>query len=173
MRLGLLVARTLIGGLMFGHGTQKLFGWFGGHGPEGTGQFFEALRLAPGKRNAVAGGAAEAGGGVLLALGLCSPLAGAALTGAMATAIRTVHAPRGPWASDGGWEYNGVLIATVFAIVDAGPGPISLDALAGRERWGEGWALAQLGAGLAGSVAIVAAGRRQAALDAAAAPAAN
>ena len=56
--------RTLIGGLFIGHGTQKLFGWFGGHGPEGTGQFFESLGLSPGKQNAIAAGAAGGGGAV-------------------------------------------------------------------------------------------------------------
>lgn len=163
MKLGLLLVRTLVGGLMFGHGTQKLFGWFGGHGPEGTGQFFEGLGLVPGRRNALAAGAAEAGGGALLALGLCTPLAGAGLTGAMTTAIATVHAPRGPWVTDGGWEYNAVIAATVFAVVDAGPGALSLDALRGRERWGTRWALAQLGAGMAGSAIAIAQGRRNAA----------
>ncbi|ADB52328.1 DoxX family protein [Conexibacter woesei] len=169
MKLGLLLVRTLLGGLMIGHGTQKLFGWFGGHGPDATGQYFEGLGLVPGRRNALAAGASEAGGGALLALGLCTPLAGAGLTGAMTTAIATVHAPRGPWASNGGWEYNAVVIATVFAVVDAGPGALSLDAVRGRERWGSGWALAQLGAGMAGSAVAIAQGRRNAAARQAAA----
>jgi putative oxidoreductase len=155
MKLGLAVLRTLVGGLFIGHGTQKLFGWFGGHGPDATGQAFEGLGLRPGKANALAAGAAEAGGGALLALGLCTPLAGAALTGAMTTAIATVHAPRGPWVTEGGWEYNAVLIAAVAAIVDAGPGGLSLDALRGRERGGAGWALAAVAAGAAGAAVVV------------------
>lgn len=159
MKFGLTFVRVLLGGLMFGHGTQKLFGWFGGYGPEGTGQFFEGLGLRPGKRNAIAAGAAEAGGGALIALGLCTPLGGAAVTGAMTTAIRTVHAPRGPWVTDGGWEYNAVIIATAAAITDAGPGSWSLDALHGKARWGGGWALAQVAAGALGSAAVVAIGR--------------
>ncbi len=61
--------RVLIGGLFVGHGTQKLFGWFGGYGPDGTGQFFESIGLRPGRRNAMIAGASEAGGGALLALG--------------------------------------------------------------------------------------------------------
>src|SRR5690606_29306025 len=123
---------------------------------EGTGQFLESLGLRPGRRNAVAAGAAEAGGGALIALGLFTPLGGAAVTGAMVTAIATVHGPRGPWVSEGGWEYNAVIIATAAAITDAGPGPLSLDAARGRDRWGSGWALAQLAAGLAGSAAVLA-----------------
>ena len=103
MKLSRLILRVLIGGLFVGHGTQKLFGWFGGHGPDGTGGFFESLGLKPGKRNAIAAGAAEAGGGALLATGFALPLAGAALTGTMASAIRHVHAAKGPWSSDGGW----------------------------------------------------------------------
>jgi putative oxidoreductase len=151
MRLGLLAARAVIGGLFIGHGTQKLFGWFGGHGPEGTGGFFESLGLRPGKRHAIAAGAAEAGGGALLALGLLTPAAAALLTAVQVTAIRTVHLEKGPWVTEGGYEYNLVLIAAAFALTDAGPGAWSLDAARGRERWGAGWALAELATGLAGS----------------------
>ncbi len=80
MKLRLLVVRAVIGGLFVGHGTQKLFGWFGGHGPEGTGQFLEQVGMRPGRRNAVAAGTAEAAGGVLVVAGLLMPLAGAALS---------------------------------------------------------------------------------------------
>ncbi|HST43236.1 MAG TPA: DoxX family protein [Conexibacter sp.] len=163
MKLGLALLRATIGGLFIGHGTQKLFGWFGGHGPDATGQAFEGMGLAPGKQAAVAGGAAEAGGGALLALGLFTPAAGAALTGTMAAAVATAHRDKGPWVSEGGWEYNLVLTAAVFAIVDAGPGALSLDAARGRERWGTAWALAQLGAGLAGAALIVKQGQAKAA----------
>src|SRR4051794_41956961 len=68
MDIGRLLVRLTVGGTFFVHGTQKLFGWFGGYGPEGTGQFFESVGLRPGKRNALAAGATEAGGGVLLSL---------------------------------------------------------------------------------------------------------
>jgi putative oxidoreductase len=153
MKLWRLILRVLVGGLFVGHGTQKLFGWFGGHGLDGTGGFFESLGLKPGRRNAIAAGAAEAGGGALLAAGLATPLAGAAISGTMVTAIRHVHGSKGPWTTDGGWEYNAVLLAAVFAIVEAGPGPVSLDHVLGTEREGAGWALAALGAGAAGSVA--------------------
>lgn len=140
MKLSRLILRLLIGGLFVGHGTQKLFGWFGGHGLDGTGGFFESLGLKPGKQNAIAAGVAEAGGGALLASGVALPLAGAALTGTMTTAIRHVHGPKGPWTTDGGWEYNAVLIAATLAVVE--------------EEHGAAWALASGLAGAAGSLAV-------------------
>ena len=140
MKLVRLLLRVLIGGLFVGHGTQKLFGWFGGHGLEGTSGFFESLGLKPGRANAIAAGAAEAGGGALLATGVALPLAGAAITGTMATAIRHVHAPKGPWSTDGGWEYNAVLIAAVLASVEDCAGP--------------GWAAAAAAAGVGGSLGV-------------------
>ncbi|MFL5894589.1 MAG: DoxX family protein [Thermoleophilaceae bacterium] len=162
MKLWRLILRVLVGGLFIGHGTQKLFGWFGGHGIEGTGGFFESLGLKPGRRNAIAAGTAEAGGGALLAAGLATPLAGAAIGGTMITAIRHVHAPKGPWSTDGGWEYNAVLLAALFALLEEGPGPISLDHVLGTERCGLGWAVAALGAGAAGSYAASQLGQREA-----------
>jgi putative oxidoreductase len=149
MELGNLALRTTVGALFVGHGTQKLFGWFGGHGLNGTGQFFEAnLGLRPGKRHATAAGIAEAGGGALLVLGAATPIAAAALNGTMITAIRKVHATNGPWATDSGWEYNAVLIAAVTALAGMGPGNPSVD---GNRFKGNALALAALAAGVAGS----------------------
>jgi uncharacterized membrane protein YphA (DoxX/SURF4 family) len=91
MGLFRLLARTTIGLLFVGHGTQKLFGWFGGGGLEGTAGFFEQLGFRPGRRYALAAGAAEAGGGLLFALGAATPLGAAAVSGSMITAIKTVH----------------------------------------------------------------------------------
>lgn len=158
MKLGLTLLRMVVGLFFVGHGTQKLFGWFGGYGPDGTGQFFESLGLRPGKRNAIAAGAAEAGGGVLLAVGYAIPVAATLVTGAMWTAIRKVHAPKGPWASEGGWEYNAVIMAVVFALADTGPGTFSLDAALDQDLHGPGWACASLAAGIAGGELIVRAG---------------
>jgi putative oxidoreductase len=139
--------RAVVGLLFAGHGTQKLFGWFGGSGPEGTGQFFEKLGLRPGRRNAVAAGTAEAGGGVLLATGIATPLAAAALSGTMISAIRHAHFEKGLWSTDGGYEYNLVLLAAVAAVT--------------AEDSGSGWALAQLAAGAAGSVLLTELANRQ------------
>jgi putative oxidoreductase len=155
MKLGLAVARAVIGALFLGHGGQKLFGWFGGHGPEGTGQFFDSLGLRPGRQNAVAAGAAEMVGGGLVLTGLLTPIGTAMLTGTMVTAIRTVHAPKGPWVSEGGYEYNAELIASLFAIADLGGGEWSLDRALGLDLSGPGWAIAQLAAGVAGSELIL------------------
>ena len=136
MSFGKLALRLTLGSLFVGHGTQKLFGWFGGHGLDGTAGFFEgSLDLRPGKRHATAAGVAEAGGGALLILGGAGiPVATAAITGAMVTAIRKVHGSNGPWVSDSGWEYNAVIIAALAALND--------NALVGA---------AAVGAGVAGS----------------------
>lgn len=154
MKIGRLLLRLTVGGFFFGHGTQKLFGWFGGHGPEATGEMFEQLGLRPGKRHAISAGVSEAAGGALLALGLATPLAAAALTGTMLTAIDRVHAKNGPWATNGGYEYNVVLIAAVIALAETGPGDLSLEGLFGRERSGPGWAIAALLGGSLGALAV-------------------
>ena len=151
MRLGALLIRGVVGPLFIGHGTQKLFGWFGGHGLDGTTKGFEQLGLRPAKVHATAAGIAEAGGGALMVAGLETPLAAAALTATMITAIQKVHLKNGPWTTNGGYEYNVVLIAAALAIAEVGPGPISLDAARGKEREGSGWALAALLAGALGA----------------------
>lgn len=161
MRPGRLILRTVVGALFIGHGTQKLLGWFGGQGLDATGQFFESVGLRPGPRNALAAGLSEAGGGALLALGLLTPLAAAALVGAMTTAIRIVHLKNGPWSANGGYEYNLVLIAAVLALVDGGPGRRSLDRVLSLDDTGAGGTLATLAAGVAGSTFTIEAARRR------------
>jgi putative oxidoreductase len=151
MKLGLTLLRTIVGALFFGHGTQKLFGWFGGHGIEGTAGAFESLGLRPGRKHATAAGAAEAGGGVLLALGFLTPAAAASLIGVMSTAISKVHAKNGPWATNGGYEYNLALIAIMVALADVGPGDVSLDHALGIEVKGPLVALLALAAGIGGA----------------------
>ncbi len=152
MKIGRLLLRVTVGSLFIGHGTQKLFGWFGGHGLAGTGQMFEHLGMRPGRRNAIAAGAAETGGGAALVLGFGMPAAAAALTSVMLTAIHRVHLKSGPWAANGGYEYNLVLIAAALALTEVGPGGLSLDHALGQERSGPGWTLAALAAGIAGAV---------------------
>jgi putative oxidoreductase len=152
MKIGRLLLRITVGGLFIGHGTQKLLGWFGGHGLDATAQAFEQLGMRPGRRNATAAGLAETGGGAALAIGLATPLAAAALTGTMLTAIHRVHLKSGPWASNGGYEYNLVLIAAVIVLAELGPGEPSVDAMLGRERHGLRWALAALLLGAAGAI---------------------
>jgi putative oxidoreductase len=151
MKIGRLLLRLVVGGYFFGHGTQKLFGWFGGHGLEGTGQFFENLGLRPGKRHALAAGAAEAGGGTLLVLGAATPVAASVLTATMLTAINRVHKKNGPWVTDGGFEYNLVLIAIVLALTETGPGAPSFDDAVGSQAHGSKWALLALLTGVLGA----------------------
>ncbi len=159
MKLGRALVRVVVGSLFVGHGAQKLFGWFGGGGLEGTGQFFESAGLRPGRRNALAAGTAEAGGGVLLALGLLMPLGAAALSGVMSTAIWTVHKDKGPWATGGGYEYPLVLLAVLFALTELGPGEWSLDQAHDRDLSGPAWALGELSAGVGGAALAIRLGR--------------
>jgi len=160
MSVGRLTARVVIGGLFIGHGTQKLFGWFGGPGPERTAAMMESLQLRPAKAHALLGGVTETVGGCLLVAGLATPAAAAALTGVMTTAIRKVHLPNGPWAANGGWEYNVVLIAAVTALVETGPGDLSLDHVWGTERSGPAWALGSLAVGVGAAAAVMTIGAR-------------
>jgi putative oxidoreductase len=158
MELGLLVLRIVVGLLFFGHGAQKLFGWFGGHGLQGTGGFFEQMGFPHGKRQAALAGLAEAGGGLLLALGLLTPLAAALIISVMVVAVSKVHFAKGVWNQDGGFEYNLVLVASAFALTAVGAGKWSLDNVLNLDVSGTGWALIALGAGiLAGIGALVAA----------------
>jgi putative oxidoreductase len=151
--IGRLLLRGTVGGFFIGHGTQKLFGAFGGHGLKGTAQFFEeGLGLRPGHVHATAAGVAETAGGASMLLGAEVPLGAAALTATMLTAIQRVHLKNGPWSTNGGYEYNAVLIAAALTLAEVGPGPLSVDRLRGVERSGAGWALAALAAGVAGAV---------------------
>jgi putative oxidoreductase len=162
MSVAKLAARAVIGGLFIGHGTQKLVGWFGGSGMPGTEAMMRSLGMHPTRRNALAAGATESAGGALLLLGLATPLASAGLIGVMTTAIRKVHLPNGPWVSNGGWEYNAVLIAALTLLAEQGPGPVSLDRVLGTQRSGMGWGLGALALGVAASTATIEVARRSA-----------
>lgn len=159
MQLGRLALRATVGGTFFVHGSQKLFGWFGGYGPDGTGGFFDSLGLRPGKRNALLAGGTEVGGGVLLALGLATPLAASGLTAIMITALRTAVWKDGFEFGKG--EFEVLLAVAALSVVEDGPGPLSLDAALGMERKGLGWALAALGAAAAGSALVIKEGQRE------------
>ncbi|MFB6810641.1 DoxX family protein [Streptomyces sp. NPDC056387] len=124
--LGLLALRLGAGGVLLAHGAQKLFGWFGGGGIEGTARGMEHMGFTPGRESAIAAGLGEAGGGVLLALGLATPVAGAAAAGAMAGAA-SVHAPAGFFAQGGGLEYPAFLGFVAASLGLSGPGRFSLD----------------------------------------------
>jgi putative oxidoreductase len=151
MKIGRLALRATVGGFFFGHGAQKLLGWFGGPGLEATSQGFHKMGMRPGRRNAIAAGLSEAAGGAAIVLGLATPLAASALIATMLTAINRVHLRNGPWNSSGGYEYNVVLIAALLALVEVGPGEPSLDHAIGMERSGPEWAALALVLGTTGA----------------------
>jgi len=131
MDIGLLVLRLAVGLTMAAHGGQKLFGWFGGYGLNGTGGFLESLGFRPGRVHAALAGTAEFGGGLLIALGLLTPVGAALIIAVMVVAIGSVHLPKGFFVSDGGFEYNLMIVASSIALAFAGPGAYSLDAVEG------------------------------------------
>jgi putative oxidoreductase len=151
--LGLLLLRLGAGGVLAAHGAQKLFGWFGGGGIEGTGQFMESVGYAPGKASATAAGLAEAGGGTLLALGLATPAAGAAAAGAMAGAA-AVHTPNGFFNQGGGYEYAATLGLTAAGLAVTGPGRLSVDHALGHAV-NRGWMVPTALAATAAATALV------------------
>ncbi|WP_079504746.1 DoxX family protein [Mesobacillus jeotgali] len=129
MDLGLLIIRLVIGILFIGHGAQKLFGWFGGYGIKGTGGWFDSIGMKPGVTMALLAGLAEFLGGILLAVGLLTPLAALMIAGTMLMAIVKVHAPNGLWSTSNGYEYNLTLIAVAVGLALIGPGKYAIDAI--------------------------------------------
>ncbi|MCR8635440.1 DoxX family protein [Paenibacillus radicis (ex Xue et al. 2023)] len=127
MAFGLLLVRLVVGLLFAGHGAQKLFGWFGGYGPKGTGGWMESVGIKPGVAMAVLAGLMELIGGVLFALGLFTPLAAVLITLTMLGAIAKVHGKNGIWSTANGYEYPLVLIVIVIGIALTGAGAYSLD----------------------------------------------
>jgi putative oxidoreductase len=122
------LALRLAGGVIFAaHGAQKLFGWFGGYGLEGTGQFFGSVGLNPGYLMALLAGAAEFFGGLALIVGLLVRAAAAALAFAMLVAVFAVHFSKGFFLDKGGYEYALALLALSVSLVFSGAGRVSLD----------------------------------------------
>src|SRR5258706_747397 len=115
MSVGLLILRLVVGLTLAAHGAQKLFGWFGGYGIAGTGQFLEQLGFRPGRLHAAQAGIVEGVGGLLLAVGLLTPAAGAALVAVMLVAAVSVHIKGGFFAPGGGYEYTLVLGGAALA----------------------------------------------------------
>ncbi|KPV41789.1 DoxX family protein [Alicyclobacillus ferrooxydans] len=123
INIGLLIIRLVIGVTFIGHGSQKLFGWFGGYGPVGFSQWLESLGMGfHGKFWSIAAGLFEFVGGLLFALGFLTGVGAGLIIIVMLDAILIVHRKKGYWIDNGGWEYNFVLMAVVLSVSLIGPG---------------------------------------------------
>jgi putative oxidoreductase len=127
MSVAFLIVRVILGLSFIAHGSQKLFGWFGGHGIAGTGGFFEGLGYRPGKMFALMAGLGETVGGLLTLFGLGGALGPALIVLVMLVAIGSVHYNKGFFVANGGWELNTAYIAAALAVAYGGNGTYSLD----------------------------------------------
>jgi putative oxidoreductase len=161
---GLFIIRLVLGLLLFAHGMQKLMGWFGGYGLEGTGGFFESVGHRPGRLMAMAAGLSEAVGGLFLVLGFLTPWGAAMFMGTMLVAAVSVHAPHGLWATNGGYELPllNALVATGLAFT--GAGAWSLDH-AFDIPWTRGWGVGIGAIVVAMIAAMIVLGRRRTLAD--------
>ncbi|MDX5408834.1 MAG: DoxX family protein [Thauera sp.] len=124
-----LALRIPVGIIFAAHGAQKLFGWFGGYGLEGTGQWMASIGLAPGYLMALLAGSAEFFGGLALIAGLLVRPAAAMLGFAMLVAIFSVHIGNGLFMSNNGYEFGLVLLAASLSLMVSGAGRASVDAM--------------------------------------------
>jgi putative oxidoreductase len=155
MGLGLLVARLVIGPLIAAHGAQKLLGWFGGYGLDGTGKFMAQLGFTPGRAFAATASITEIVSGILITLGFLGPVGPALLLSVMIVAAVTVHLKNGVFAMQNGIEVPLLYAAAAIALGLTGFGAFSLDGAFGvAERLPQAWVV--LGAGAAGGFANLA-----------------
>jgi putative oxidoreductase len=159
MPIGLLLLRLVVGAIFIGHGTQKLLGWFGGGGREGTEGFLGSLGYRSPRTWGLVVGGVETLAGLLLVLGLLTPFACAGIIGVMTNAILVVHAPRGFWNTQGGIEFPLTLLAAAAALGFTGPGRISIDKALGLVLRGPLTGLVVLLVGILVGVAVYLLGR--------------
>jgi putative oxidoreductase len=124
---GLTVVRILVGIIFVAHGSQKLFGAFGGYGLEGTGQYMASLGLTPGYLMALLSGSAEFFGGLGLVVGLLARPAAVVLAATLVVAIFSVHISHGLFMANNGYEFALALLGGVVAVLIEGAGKFSLD----------------------------------------------
>jgi putative oxidoreductase len=151
MSYGLLLLRVVIGGTMFAHGAQKLFGWFGGHGLRGTAGFFGSLGWRLPLLMAFLAGLGEASG-LAFALGFLTPLAALGIAVVMLNAIVVVHWKNGFFAGNGGIEFPLVLAAVAVGVAATGPGRFSIDRWIG---WDDNISGVWWGAGVVAAAVVI------------------
>lgn len=122
-----LALRVPVGIIFMAHGAQKLFGWFGGYGLEGTGQWMASMGMEPGVLMAFMAGSAEFFGGLFILLGLLTRPAAVALAFTMVVAIASVHLSNGLFMSNHGYEYALALLAASVSLALSGSGKAALD----------------------------------------------
>src|SRR4051812_7356126 len=154
--IGLLVARTVVGLVMAAHGSQKLFGWFGGYGLTQTGAFMAQLGFRPGRTFAFVAAATEVASGLLVALGVLGPVGPALMLSVMVVAALAVHWPNGLFAQSNGIEVPLLYSTSAVALALTGYGPYSLDAALGLGAlWTPSLTWSALALGAAGGLANV------------------
>lgn len=129
-----LALRVPVGIILMAHGSQKLFGWFGGYGLEGTGQWMASIGLAPGFLMALLAGSAEFFGGLFILLGLLTRPAAAVVAFTMAVAIASVHLENGLFMANNGYEFGLALLAMAVSLTISGAGKLGLDNLLTNRR---------------------------------------
>jgi putative oxidoreductase len=153
MSYGLLLLRVIVGSVFFAHGTQKLFGWWGGGGLRGTAGWLGSTGFRPPMLMALTVAVAESSG-VLFALGLATPFAALAMASAMVVAVGAVHWKNGFFSTNGGYEFNLTLWGAAVAVAAIGPGRFSLDRAFGWDDnisgvwWGVGVLVVSIVSGL-------------------------
>ena len=162
MDSGLFVVRIVFGLLMAGHGSQKLFGWFGGYGLSAVAGFFESLGFRPGRLFALAAALSETTGGMLIALGFLGPIGPAIVLAVMIVAAGSVHWGHGVFAATNGIEVTLLYAAVATGLILAGFGRYSLDAVLGLgSLWTPSIQLAALAVGIGGGLTNLALRRPQ------------